>query len=168
MMTRCHDYIAHYCLSLKRLVHHVQVQGADAPARKTAAQVLRYFETEGRCHHEDEERDLFPRLLTAAGGRGAERAASLIARLRSEHRDMECSWQVVRDDLERIANGDGASLCKTAVERFDSVHCEHMRVEEEELMPLARSLLQPSELAAVGRAMVERRGAIPPGKPGML
>lgn len=168
MMIRCHDYIAHHCLTLRRLAHDLQAHGTDDRARRNAAEALRYFETEGRRHHEDEEFDLFPRLLSAAAARGEKKAATLIARLRSQHRDLDCSWQVVQEDLQRIVNGEDAVLSVAAVDRFDVVHSEHMRIEEEELMQLARSLLTPAELAALGEAMAARRGVVTGDRPCML
>jgi hypothetical protein len=39
----------------------------------------------------------------------------------------------------------------------------HIEAEEAELIPLARELLPPEEIAAVGRAMARRRGVAPAG-----
>src|SRR5262245_7979997 len=62
MLAACHRRIERQCETLSRLVPHLAAHGADGEARAAAAAVMRYFDTSGMQHHEDEERDLFPAL----------------------------------------------------------------------------------------------------------
>ena len=162
ILVRAHDYLAHHCWTLRGLREHLALHGADAQAREAAAKVVRYFDTEGSAHYEDEELDLFPRLLQAGGGPAAERAALLIARLTQEHRDMQALWKSLRADLERIARGEESTLSEAHVRAFDDLHRQHMTTEEEQLMPLVRLLLDSADLASIGRAMAKRRGIVLP------
>ena len=160
ILTQCHDYIAHHCQALRKLCEYLPVHGADKRARGSAAKAIHYFDTAGGAHYEDEELDLFPRLLQAARGENAEGVALLIARLTREHRDMQALWKILRADLERIARGEGATLSKCIVAEFDDLHRQHMTTEEEQLMPLVSSLLSPTALTCIGQEMAKRRSIV--------
>ena len=157
ILEQCHDGIAHHCQTMQRLAKYVRVHGVDASACEAAAKVIEYFDTVASAHYEDEEVDLFPRLLQAARDATGESVALLIARLTTEHREIRALWQILRADLERIVRGRGTALRESAVAQFDELHRRHMLAEEEQLKPL-RSLLSRAELAAIGDSMARRRG----------
>ena len=154
MLAACHDRIEDRCDLLQRLVDHIAKNGCDAQASQAAANVLRYFDTAGEHHHEDEEQDLFPRLMAA----DAARAAALVESLRRDHAKMRAAWQRLRPALESIARGAPAELDRALVRSFDELYRAHIGREEAELLPLAHSLLSGSELADIGRSMAQRRG----------
>jgi hemerythrin-like domain-containing protein len=154
MLAACHDRIEERCDLLERLIDHLRQSGADREAQQAAANVIRYFDTAGENHHEDEEDDLFPQLLA----RDRQAAEALVSRLLAEHRDMRAAWAGLRAPLARIAAGESALLDAAEVERFGTLYRRHIDVEERELLPLAGRLLDVNALAATGAAMARRRG----------
>lgn len=159
MLEACHERIGAQCATLMRLAGHLAQYGGDRAAQEAARGVMRYFDTAGRHHHEDEEQDLFPRLLAAATATERTRVASLIEQLHIEHTGMEQAWQALRVPLERIGKGEAAQLDLAAVRSFGGLYRSHIALEESELLPVARSLLVPETMAALGRAMAARRRA---------
>ena len=160
MLLAAHERIESQIDTLRRLASHVREHGCDEQAREAAADVLCYFDSAGR-YHEDEELELFPRLLRCAAGQSAERAALLVVWLTREHREIDSAWLVHRSQLERIARGQTAELCESAIDRFAAYYRGHIAVEEQQLLPLAAASLSHAELAAMGAAMAKRRGVAP-------
>jgi hemerythrin-like domain-containing protein len=163
MLTACHGRIRSQCETLRRLVGHLPQHGADAQAQQAARAVMRYFDTAGVNHHADEERDLFPRLLSALD-RGAVPAGCgidlrrTLAALGTDHRRMDEAWRALRAPLVRIAAGEAAALEAAAVEAFYALYDAHMETEERHVLPFAAQVLDAAELAAIGGAMSRRRG----------
>lgn len=161
MLHACHDRIEHQCATLERLVPHLKVHGCDEAAREAAKAVLRYFTLAGPNHHADEERDLFPRLLAAATGEHAQRAALLVASMVADHREMERLWAELEPVLATLARGAIDRLDAVLVGAFCTIYRNHIAIEETDVIALAEHLLTPSALAEVGRAMSIRRGVKP-------
>jgi len=160
MLSACHDRVKDRIDTLERLVKHLPQHGCDEQARQAATNVMRYFDTAGEHHHDDEERDLFPALERTRAHDGA--AAALIARLLDEHVRLKAMWQTLRTELECIAAGAGAALDAAHVERFGALYRQHIDLEERELLPLAAAALAESETAVLGAAMARRRGVTSP------
>lgn len=158
MLAACHDRIKAQCATLSRLAAHLPAHGCDAQAQQAASNVMRYFDSAGRHHQEDEEQDLFPAMVAAAKGENAERIALLIAQLGEEHHEIEQIWLGLRKALESLAHGENAPLDALEVNRFCGMYRTHMAVEEANLIPLAELVLGGGALAALGRAMARRRG----------
>jgi hemerythrin-like domain-containing protein len=158
MLGSCHDRIRAQCEVLQNLAAHMQAHGCDGQAQQAASNVMRYFDSAGRHHHEDEELDLFPRMIAAATGQNAERVALLVEQLKHEHREMEKMWSGLSKTLELIAHGGSAALDALEVSRFCAVYRAHIALEDANMIPLASHLLGERELAAIGEAMAARRG----------
>jgi len=156
----CHQRIGDQCETLRKLAAHLPLHGCDAEAQQAASNVMRYFDSAGRHHREDEEHDLFPRLAGCARGRNAERVASLVRRLKQEHHEIEEAWLKLREALETIAHGDSVPLDEAEIGRFCDMYRAHMAREDADLIPLAELLLDADDQAALGRAMAARRGII--------
>ena len=82
----------------------------------------------------------------------------MTAGLTAEHRQLEALWRRVRADLQRIGEGESASLRADAAEELVALYERHIEREERELLPMAARLLSDQDLARIGRAMRERRG----------
>lgn len=154
MLAACHDRIEDRIEVLQRLLIHLPVHGADIEARQAAVNVMRYFDTAGEHHHEDEEANLFPALIAA----DKERMQELIGRLLAEHERMRASWQRLRVALVRIAEGASAELDAALVADFGTLYARHIALEESELLPLAERLLGADQQAVLGAQMAQRRG----------
>ena len=161
-LMECHDRIRAQCDILRRLASQLPADGWDGPARKyAAANLLWFFGTTGRHHHEDEETDLFPAMIAAATGSYAERVASLVQQLEAQHRELEDAWMHLSVNVKKIADGDASVLDALEVARFTAAYREHSALEETELIPLAELILSAPECAVVGRSMARRRGLAP-------
>lgn len=157
ILDACHGRIEAQLRTLERLLEHLPQHGADQQARQAAHNVLRYFTLAGPNHHEDEEINLFPTLLTRAPAEEAERVQLLVSELLADHSQMAAALEVVRGQLAQIENGSGSTLEKTAVHRLVELYRKHIDKETRELLPLSRRLLQPSDIETLSRAMIARR-----------
>lgn len=155
MLAACHERIAAQCALLEKLVPHIKLHGCDEQARQAAVGVLRYFDTAGQHHHQDEEQDLFPQLLAGTDPV----AASLISRILAEHRTLEENWQALRPRLLAIAEAASTQLDAQVVTRFNAGYAAHIALENKELLPLAERLLDAAQRETLGRRMAARRGA---------
>jgi len=100
-----------------------------------------------RRHEDDEETSLFPRLA------GRSEIEPLIRKLAEEHKLHE----KLQDELRAVAATD-AARAKTIVDELVAAYATHIKEEEEQLFPAARTLLAPADLAAMAAEMDARRG----------
>ncbi len=154
MLQACHGRIQAQCDTLQRLTEHLATQGNDVQAQQAARAILRYFDTAGRHHHDDEECDLFPQLLAT----GDPTAAALVARLLDEHQAMDAAWQDLRPLLIDIAEQRDSQLDAPVAERFIALYAQHIALENGSLLPLAGDLLNEGQLRTLGHNMAARRG----------
>ncbi|MEQ1835530.1 MAG: hemerythrin domain-containing protein [Candidatus Nitrotoga sp.] len=154
MLLACHGKIQTQCATLRKLLQHLPSHGCDAQAQQAAQAILRYFDTAGQNHHDDEEQDLFPCLLAAQNAEVHE----LIARLLDEHKVLDAAWQQLRPLLLGIAEGRATELDIKSAEHFIQVHDRHISLENAHLLPQAAKLLDNMQLEALGRSMAARRG----------
>lgn len=157
LLSACHERISKQCATLQRLSAHLTTHGADDAARQAAAGVIRYFETAGHQHHQDEEEDLFPALFEAMAGSDAVCLRDMRERVVHEHHELDAAWQVLHAQLVRVEMGDAAALDTRSMEDFVQRHRRHIDFEEAELLPLATRLLSDEQLQIIGSAMRARR-----------
>lgn len=158
LLSACHGRIARQCETLRRLAVHLPAHGSDEAAQVAAAAVMRYFQTAAQHHHEDEEEDLFPALIEAMAGSDAVCLHALVDGLVVDHERLAALWAPLRQILEAVAAGHPAELPAAQVEAFAIAYAEHIRREEDELLPLAARLVSDDALALISRAMKARRG----------
>jgi hemerythrin-like domain-containing protein len=160
MLAACHERIEAQLATLERLGPHLETHGCDAEAKAAAQAVLRYFDTSGRLHHQDEDHDLFPLLRRRAGAAGRPEVAAAIEELEREHQTMEAQWTRLRARLHGIAAGE-ARLSAEDVARFAWLYRRHMDQEATAVLPFAREILDAGERAMLGSRMAARRKAAP-------
>lgn len=154
MLRACHGKILHLCDTLKKTSVHLTQYGCDSEVRQAALNILRYFDTAGHFHHQDEEQELFPALRQIAGI-----DTNLLDRLLTEHVVLLSAWDALRPNLQRLSAGDEVSLRPNLVEDFIACYSAHIATENTELLPMAARVLNPQQLAFMGQKMAERRGA---------
>lgn len=154
MLQACHGRITAQCDTLSRLVSHLQTEGNDEQAAQAARAILRYFDTAGQFHHQDEEQDLFPVLLAS----GDQAAADYVAQLLAEHKVMDAAWRALRPLLVAIAEDRADTLDGDIAAHFIDSYARHIAFENSRLLPLAAKLLDAAQLQRLGRCMAERRG----------
>lgn len=155
MLRACHRRIERALDVLER-VSELEARGPlDASAREALRRTLSYFAIGVPRHAQDEEESLFPRLAASGG---------VIAHLEHDHAELDRMHQEV-DALgqELLAAGrfaDPASRerSQALASSLREVYTQHIRVEDEELFPLAARLVGAPELEAMGAEMAARRG----------
>lgn len=158
MLHACHNRIMDQCATLQKLLQHLPVHGCDVQAQQAAKAIMRYFDTAGKFHHQDEEENLFP-LLRATQNADAD---ELIKRLLDDHKAMEAAWLNLRNQLQGIAGGHSATLDRSIVADFSLAYDHHIMLENTKLLPLADQLLNRQQLQDLGKKMAARRGVILP------
>lgn len=159
MLKECHGRIEEQLQTLEKLAQHAAARGSDAVAQSAAKAVLRYFDTSGVYHHQDEDEDLFPLLRKRAGGLGRVEVAAGIDELEREHTTMDAQWRRLREKLSAIAAMRESVLDTEEVTRFAWLYRRHMERETMLVLPFANEVLQEEERAELGARMAARRGA---------
>jgi len=154
MLRACHGRIEAQCVTLGRLVVYLSAHRCDEQAVQAAHAILRYFDTAGQHHHQDEEQDLFPQLLSTQN----RNATLLVTRLLLEHQGLETAWRNLRPLLISITDGDARTLDRRIVEHFIEVYARHIETENGSLLPMAATMLNTDQLRLIGRNMAARRG----------
>jgi hemerythrin-like domain-containing protein len=112
--------------------------------------LLRYIENvPDRTHHPKEDRVLFPAVASRT-----EQARALIEQLAREHARGEHMIAETRAALERLKRAGPRALegLATAVEEFAEFYWWHLQREEEELLPLAQTVLTEAEWRQIAAA----------------
>lgn len=161
MLKACHERVEEQIEVLHELAAHLGTHGCDEHAQQAALNAMRYFDTAGRLHYEDEERDVFPSLREAALGLNAGRVALLMRQVEQQHRAMELAWKPIKGTLSRIARGESTPINEAGLDRFVRSCRAHIALTKSKLFPLAMVLLTEPELMAIGRSMAHRRGVQP-------
>ena len=119
---------------------------------------MRYFDTSGKQHHQDEEEDLFPALIESMTGSDAVCLRDITQALLTDHHVLDAEWVPLHDQLARIAQGENIQLAADDVAAWVTRHEQHIQREENELLPMAARLLSAAALEHIGRVMCARRG----------
>lgn len=112
--------------------------------------LLRYIENvPDRMHHPKEDRVLFPAIASRT-----EQARALIEQLGREHANGEHMIAEVRAALDRLKRAGPQALegLATAVEEFAEFYWWHLHREDEELLPLAHTVLADEEWRRIAAA----------------
>ena len=141
-----HRIISAVLHALKDLARAAQEPGAR-PAFAALRAMVRYIDEFPEKLHHPKEDDLLARLLARAPETGA-----LIEKLKAEHAE---GARLVRE-LERallfFEDGANAGEFLAAVNAYAEFHWQHMRKEEQELLPLAERVLGPTDWLALDAA----------------
>lgn len=157
ILEACHGRIEAQLKTLERLLNHLPDHGADKQACQAAQAILRYFDTAGQHHHEDEEQDLFPLLKVRAADSLAEEVQVLVQDLLADHVLMSSAWRTVRQQLVSLVDGDRSALSEPSVQLLATRYRRHIDRENQVVLPLARRLLTPQDIMNLSQAMTMRR-----------
>jgi len=107
-----------------------------------------------RMHHPKEEQYLF-----AAVRRKTSEADAILDELRREHDSGAHTIRDLEQDLLRYEEGGAREFERfaAAVEQFVAGYRQHMRKEEDGVMPIARRVLNAQDWADINRAWAENR-----------
>jgi hemerythrin-like domain-containing protein len=143
--------------TLSALVKHLGEHGEDEQARAMATEVVKFFNTTARQHHEDEERHIFPKIVV---GSADPEMVQTVLRLQQDHRWLEEDWMELSAHLQALAAGQSwwdLDLLREGVEIFVALSHDHMALEESCIYPEARARMQSGERGEMGREMASRR-----------
>lgn len=112
--------------------------------------MLRYIDAfPERMHHPKEDKFLFARVVARA-----QEARPMVDRLRAEHVRGAELIRSLEQALRELEAGwpDGADRFATLVEAYSRFHWDHMRAEEDLLMPLAERVLLEEDWRVIDAA----------------
>lgn len=144
-----HRSLARVIGAMQALVTRWRAPG-EKPDLELFDALLRYIENvPDRMHHPKEDRVLFP----AIAGR-SDQGRELIEQLMREHAKGEPMIAETRAALARMQSAGPHALegLATAVEEFAEFYWWHLHREEEQLLPLAHTVLSDAEWRAIGAA----------------
>jgi hemerythrin-like domain-containing protein len=157
ILDACHRQMLTVLDTLSALVKHLGEHGEDEHARAMATEVVKFFNTTARQHHEDEERHIFPKIVV---GSADPEMVQTVLRLQQDHRWLEEDWMELSAHLQALAAGQSwwdLDLLREGVEIFVALSHDHMALEESCIYPEARARMQTGERGEMGREMAARR-----------
>lgn len=131
-------------------------------ARDIAERALAFFHEALFEHHLDEERELFPAVLSAAEkGEEAERVRTMVTWLVDQHREIEKMWKRIEPGLKRLAKGSAGEVNPEDISHLVARYRGHAAFEENEFLPLAKTILgrKSYQLEALGMSLHMRHVA---------
>ncbi|MBV8502341.1 MAG: hemerythrin domain-containing protein [Paucibacter sp.] len=140
---------------LEDLVARLKSHGVDAQARALAIEVVEFFDTYGREHHVDEEKHVFPCLLT----QGDDDTVRAVRSLLLDHRWLHEDWREVGAQIDAVANGQGwvdLDRLSEGAQVFIGLQRAHVAFEESFVYPQARLSLEQRQRIEMGREIAAR------------
>ena len=153
LLRACHTKIIAHCDLLEQLVANLGNAGKKEENRGAARQVMSYFSTSARLHHQDEESNLFPLMM-----RQSLKLADLVHSLKQDHRELNALWESIAVDLKRLPDVTDHTALADRVHTFCELNRRHVTRENMEFLPRAESSLSSRQLQDIGAAMAARRG----------
>ena len=151
--SHCHIGILHH---LDHLSQIPKLMGDAEAAKKIAKEAMDYFHLGMKAHHQEEELELFPAVLSSAFA-GEERTlvAQLVEKLTQEHRGLESAWKGLEPGLKEIIKGHANTLDYVHFNLLISRYKAHAGSEETVFLPLAEKILgrNSNHMAALGLSL---------------
>jgi hemerythrin-like domain-containing protein len=158
VLDACHRQTLAMLDQLAALVSRLDGIGPDAAARAMAEEIVAFFSTTARMHHEDEERHVFPKLALGDDPQ----IVQAVLRLRQDHNWLEEDWMEISPHVAAVANGQSwfdPDVLRAGAEVFIALSRDHIALEEACIYPQARERLGRSDRLEMGREMAVRRRA---------
>lgn len=127
-----------------------------ARAREIADTAIEFFREAIFEHHLDEERELFPAVLSSAQpGEELAHVKAMAKRLTDEHRELESLWKRLESQLKKVAKGQPSEVSVADIERLVSQYRAHAEFEEQAFLPLSQTILgrNSNHLSALGLSL---------------
>lgn len=159
VLDACHRQTLQTLDKLTELVTRLTQGGADVQARTLAAEIVHFFSTTARQHHEDEERHVFPKLAVSDDPQ----IVHAVLRLSQDHNWLEEDWMEISPHIDSVACGlswHDLDTLREGVEVFAALSRDHIALEESLIYPQARARLDAGERREMGREMAKRRRAL--------
>lgn len=154
MLERSHHQLEQRLATLRNAARALAGGGTEANL-EDVRDVLRFLERGAVRHVDDEEQSLFPRLAAH------EPVADVIQTLRGQHRDHErlhAELAELSPALLLPCPPEVAAALTSIADRLTAEYAAHLELEDRELLPAARAVLDPDQLEAMLAEMQARRG----------
>jgi hemerythrin-like domain-containing protein len=158
VLDACHQRTLVLLDTLARLVARLDHSGLDQQAQAMAGEIVQFFSTTVRRHHEDEERHVFPRLVESA----EPHVVNTVLKLQQDHDWLEEEWMALSPQLEAMAAGRpwfDLEALRQGSEAFIALSRDHIALEESCIYPEVRERVPAAERREIGREMAARRRA---------
>jgi len=158
VLDQCHRDTLVALETMGNLVALLEAEGDSDRVREMASDVVKFFSTTARQHHEDEERHVFPKALLGSD----DEIVQAVLRLQQDHNWLEEDWMELSPHLRALAAGHSLwdlAFLREATEVFTALSHDHMALEESCVYPQARARLKAGERHEMGREMAARRRA---------
>lgn len=158
VLDACHRQTLLTLEKLTDLVARLASVGTDAQSRAMAAEIVSFFSTTARQHHEDEERHVFPKLALSDDPK----IVQAVLRLHEDHNWLEEDWMEISPQVDAVACGLSwfdLDVLREGVEIFTALSRDHIELEESLIYPQARARAGSGERREMGREMAARRRA---------
>ena len=136
-LDRTHRQVLEILQQFDRLLDHIDDNGPDEVARASATEIMAFFNENARQHHADEERLVFPALLTCNDSE----LVHHVKRLQQDHGWLEEDWLELAPQLEGISQGFNwydLAMLRNALPIFTALYQEHIGLEESLVYPEAK------------------------------
>lgn len=152
-LDRTHAQVLEVLKQFDRLLDHLGDNGPDEQARESARQIAAFFSGHARQHHADEERFVFPSLLTSTDAT----LVQAVKRLQQDHGWLEEDWLELEPQIDAIALGYSwydLPMLRAALPIFVALYEEHIGLEESLIYPEAKRRQAALQAGAGTRAAV--------------
>jgi hemerythrin-like domain-containing protein len=162
LLSDCHRRVESFLRALILVADQARGGELNSKQREALETALHYFREAAPKHTADEEESLFPRMRELGG----DVAREVFAKIRALEADHEVA-KVSHDAVEQLGqqwlatrqlSADETSRLLDHLRKLQSIYERHIAVEDNEIFPLAKQVLDPKTLKDVGREMAERRG----------
>ncbi|MFN7139098.1 MAG: hemerythrin domain-containing protein [Limisphaerales bacterium] len=161
LMSDCHRRVEQFLRALILVTEQAQ-GGALSELQKNEFQTaLRYFREAAPNHTADEEVSLFPRMRKL-NSEAVAVALKKIEALEADHQVAKKAHETVERLGQKWLSNNELSSPELAelneeLKRLANIYVEHIRVEDDEVFPLAGKILAADALEEIGREMAARR-----------
>ncbi len=162
LLSDCHRRVESFLGALVIVAEQARGGNLNTQQREALETALSYFREAAPKHTADEEESLFPRMREVGGSATREALVSIEA-LERDHQLAQHGHEVAeRLGKKWLAEGslspDEVTPLLDALHQLQSIYKTHIAIEDNEIFPLAKKVLDAKTLGAVGREMAERRG----------
>ena len=161
LLSDCHRRVESFLRALILVAEQARGGELNPQQREALETALRYFREAAPRHTADEEESLFPRMRKL--GDAAREALAKIQALEADHDVAKVGHDAVEQFGQQwLASGqlsaDEASRLLNHLRELQSIYERHIAIEDKEIFPLAKEVLDAETLNDVGREMAARRG----------
>lgn len=151
MLYACHGKVKQFCQQLHLLHDHLAQHGCDATAEQAIYQISQYFNRSAPLHHQDEEEDLFPALVSYYP-----LAQKQIDDLQQQHITLHQNWDALHTQLQETRQGTRSAPDVSLIRAFTDGYQRHIPPEEA-LFELAKQHIPANHLRELSKKMAQRR-----------